>query len=476
MSAVTRTLAGLKMVDYFPQPFSWQFQWSSWPGNINYAADFAKVKAMNGNAVNLRIDVTSFGYPTPSAQAMARFDIVVGCAIAAGLKVVITTFDNFSTTTDIAGSEAWLAAVLGRYANNPNIAFIHLRNEVDPTDATLMTWLKSLIPYARTLMGNIPISISKADSGGYASFESLPAALSPVVPDFWDWHWYPTSVDGLLYPMLQHVIASIKPNFLHIGETGCSTFSTYGAAINGIPASTTAMNAYQEFWIRVMAQACKELGLTFHVWMLYDVDPAGAPAEGHDYSYAFGLYTSTGVAKPAVATLTGIWGGGSISQSFNGTMEAGVDDGAGSFVPAIWRVSNTGGNTGTLLWDQSVAHSGSASMKFTATTGTPSIWTVPVSSHVTPGDTVAASCWAQGSASTGTNQIAIAFYDLSGTFLSQLSSAALAGGSPTWTQLTASGTVPANAVYARIFLKAGNNTGSVWFDDVSYTHNGVTVT
>lgn len=460
-------LTNLKMVCYFPQAHSWQYQWSSWNGSV-YPADFAKIAALNANAVNVRVDVTSFGYPTPDATMRSRLAMVVSFAAAAGLKVVLTCFDNFTTYTDISGSESWLSAVLTPYANDPRIAFIHLRNEVDPTNTNEMTWAKSLVPYAKTIVGTVPVSVSKPDTGGYASFESLAAALSPVVPDFWDWHWYPTSVDGLLWPMLNDVIGSIHPNYLHIGETGSSTFNTYGAQLNGIPQTTTSMNAYQEYWVRVMAQACLEFGLNFHVWMLYDVDPVGAPNEGNDYAYAYGFYTSTGVIKAAGTTLAALWAGGAISQDFNGGMEAGVDDGSGSFVPALWHVATDGSNTGTLLWDQTTAHTGSASMKFTATTGTPAIWISPVSSHVTPGHTATVTCYAKGASSTGSNTLNIDCYSLTGTFVSQITSNAVPSGTTGWAQLTATGTVAANAAYARIYLKAGNNSGSVWFDDVTW--------
>lgn len=464
------SLRDLKMVCYFPQPVSWQFQWSSWPGTVDYAGDMRKIKSLGANAVNLRIDVTSFGYPTPSATAMARFDLVFGCAVDAGLNVVITTFDNFTSYTDIAGSEAWLSAVVGRYANHPRVTFLHLRNEINRLgDSNSWAWLKALIPYARTVMGSVPVSASVADTGGYAGFNAVPGQLAPVVPDFWDWHWYPSSVDGLLYPMLANVIATNHPGWLHIGETGASTYPTYGAQLNGIPQTAAAVTAYQDWWLRIMATACQELGLNFQVWMLYDVNPAGAPNQGLDYAYAFGLYDASGNIKPAGTTLRSIWTGNPIDQSWNQGFETGVDDGAGGTIPALWRSVNTGANTGTVQWDNTTSHTGAACVKFAATTGTPQLWTSPTSCHVTPGQTVTATAWAKGASSTGTNVVSMDFYSLAGTFVGEIGSNALANGSPGWTQLTATGTVPASAAYARIYLKSGSNSGTVWFDDVTFT-------
>jgi len=74
-----------------------------------------------------------------------------------------------------------------------------------------------------------------------------------------------------------------------------------------------------------------------------------------------------------------------------------------------------------------------------------------------------------GAAATGTNRIAISWFTATGSFVREDDSPTLPQGTTTWTPLSATAQTPAAAAYAEIRLQSAANTGTVWFDDVSFT-------
>jgi hypothetical protein len=126
---------------------------------------------------------------------------------------------------------------------------------------------------------------------------------------------------------------------------------------------------------------------------------------------------------------------------------------------------------GTFGWDTTVAHGGSASVTLNATTGdatgTPSYYAPLLISPLHPAEQFALSVWAKGTASTGTNTLAVSWMNATGGYISANTSPALAAGTTGWTQLSVTATAPAGAVTAQIYLKSAANTGRVWFDDLN---------
>jgi hypothetical protein len=148
----------------------------------------------------------------------------------------------------------------------------------------------------------------------------------------------------------------------------------------------------------------------------------------------------------------------------------GFETGSGS-TPAGWQQYHP--TQGTFNWDAGVSHSGSASVSLRATTGdssgVPAFVTTPVISPLQAGQQYQTSVWAKGTAATGTTNLALSWFSSANVFLGGSTSSALANGTTTWTQLSVTTTVPAGAAYVQIFLKSGSNTGTAWFDDLTFT-------
>jgi hypothetical protein len=139
--------------------------------------------------------------------------------------------------------------------------------------------------------------------------------------------------------------------------------------------------------------------------------------------------------------------------------------GGGGGGPASWTPS--GPSTGTLAWDQSVAHSGSASVSISAS-GSQASWTQIINTGaLSPGEAILASVWAQGSDVSGYNVMAVSWFDADNNWLGNNVTAPIPAGNSGWSQLSVDATAPAGAAYAVLYLQSSNDTGTVHFDDVN---------
>ena len=60
--------------------------------------------------------------------------------------------------------------------------------------------------------------------------------------------------------------------------------------------------------------------------------------------------------------------------------------------------------------------------------------------------------WAEGSAATGSNTVAVAWFGTNGNYISNNVSAPLPDGTSTWTELGVDATAPAGAAYGVLYL------------------------
>jgi hypothetical protein len=463
--SVASQLAGLRLINYFPEAHSWGGMWTDWQPAV-LKSDFDRIAALNANAVRITVFPSVFGYPTPSTQMQDRFAQLLRIAQAAGVKVQLSIFDQFTSWSDISGSEQWARDLLSPYRSDPNIAFVDLRNELDPFSVAQVAWARQLLPFVKSVVGSTPLTVSKSGSGAVRAFCELKTELAPVTPDFWDWHFY--GVEGLAYGFFRKAQECASPQPLFIGEVGFSAYPDGGVA--GLADNAASYSSYQAYYYRVVADAATRLGIpAIAPWMLTDLNAAGAPPQPSASEYYYGLYRTDGAAQPAAAVIKSYFAGRPIDESFNGGFESVVSDSSGS-IPALWRRSDTA--DGTFESDTSVAHTGSASVRATGTSSSddnaPGLWAVPVNSHVVPGQTVAASVWGRGQNAKGDNRLSISFFDTNGVYCGQIESPSVPSGSTGWAKLTASGTVPPDAAYVRLYLKSSDNSGTVWFDDVDY--------
>ena len=249
---------------------------------------------------------------------------------------------------------------------------------------------------------------------------------------------------------------------LIVGETGMSTLPESGQ-------SQATMESLQDEYLRSVEWATHELGLPDAApWILQDFVPGAIPPQEPDQSFQsdYGLLRVDGSEKPAAEAMAQIYSTGTVPALDNGQFTEGS---AGQ--PSGWTESD--GAAGTLGWDPTTSYSGGGSATLSATGGNsttvPSFEQTPAAVPVTGASRFTASAWVEGAGVTGTNTVAIAWFSAAGTYLGTASSSALATGDPGWTQLTVTATAPTGAAYDEVHLKSEDNSGTVWFSDVTLT-------
>jgi cellulase (glycosyl hydrolase family 5) len=295
-TAAATAISNLKIISYYPSADSWNSMWTSWYPGVIYN-DMGLIAGLDANTVRVFIEPSTFGYPTPSATYVSELQQLVNMAQLHGLKVQLTLFDEFTNYSDIAGSEQWAKAILAPYYNDPAIAFVELQNEINPTNATAMSWARTMLPALRTDSG-LPVTVSVTGWNSPAELGQLYQALGSSQPDFYDYHFYGVPTSALAIFQQAKLLVNGAP--LLIGETGYST-SLLNNSWFTTPLTQAQQNWAQEVFLADVEQAANQAGLPpAGVWTLYDF-PGSATLS--DQEQHFGLYTTSGVAKPAAAVL-----------------------------------------------------------------------------------------------------------------------------------------------------------------------------
>jgi hypothetical protein len=457
-ASVTSTLNGLKLVSWYPAGSPWVEMWLHWDLNtVN--ADFSRIAALHANTVRLVIDPYVLGYPTPDPTQAAHLSQTIAAAAAHGLEVQLTLFDWWDSFGDLSGSNTWIDDTLAPYHNDRRIAFVELKNEVDPSNSSEMAWVRAELPIAKSAIGAAPVTVSLASSEGLGGLVALKDALSGSPIDFYDVHYY--GPPGSAYAALSAAKSIVAPIPLYVGETGWST----------TPGSV-ATEAEQALYFESVEWATVQLGLPLAApWILYDFVPGSIPpqADAPAADYTFGLFHDDGSPKPAATFFTQLFGSGVPSTAFNGGFEQ-----ASGGIPLDWATFHP--SEATLAWDPTVAHSGAASVRISSSmgdnSGLPSFVTAPPVVPTHAGQSFTAAVWAKGQAATGLNRIAVSWFDAYGNYLSMSGSSWLPGGTTGWAPLSVTSAAPANAAFEEISLQSTGNTGTVWFDDVTLTVSG----
>jgi hypothetical protein len=463
-AALRRYLRALRLINYFPSGNGWQYMWTRWqPARIK--ADFSILESMGADAVRVTVFPAVTGFPNPSPLMQSRLARIISLANAKGLKVQLSLFDQFSNFSDISGSETWAHEILEHFAGSPDIAFIDLHNELD-APATMgrpvvYHWIDALLPVVENDAGGIPVTLSVSHP---ENLQKMRDALT-AQPDFWDLHYY--SPDSLAYTIMEQAIRAAAPLPIFIGETG---FSTVGDAPSGLPAGEASMEAYQAHYYQVIEQAALSLGLGAAApWDLYDFTQAAIPGRQQPEQYAFGLLHTDGAPKPAAGVIRQLFRTGTVSQDFNNEFTQAVTTPIGK-LPAVWRVWQP--DQAHFAWDPSVGHNSPGSARISDSAGAdgsmPAFYTVPVQPQVTTGRWYRVTAWVRGRAATGTSVVDISWFNDTGVYISSVNSASLPTGNTNWTELQVTGAAPSRAAFAEIWLKSAHDTGTVWFDDLTW--------
>ena len=285
-------LSGLKLMNYYPAYHGWSRMWFEWyPATIQ--SDFARMSGMGANAVRLILPTDVFGYPAPSSLMLERLSYVIQLADAAGLKVQLTLFENWSAYSDVSGSEQWAARILDPYKGDPRIAFVEIKNELNPYNSTAMAWARTMIPYVRAHSG-LPVAASNA--GDLPWFNDFVSALNASRPDIFSYHFYgdPSNAAATFY-WVKRIAA---PTQVFIGETGLSTGTTADGP------SDPSLEQSQDSFFHAVDAATLSQGLPAAApWIMWDFAPGTLCTCAPDSQYHYGLLRLDGSEKPAFATV-----------------------------------------------------------------------------------------------------------------------------------------------------------------------------
>ena len=459
-SALAKQLGDVRLMNYYPATAAWTYMWTKWdPTQI--AADFAKIQALGANSVRLNIEPGTFGFPVPSTTMTDELGEAIQTAAAHGLTVQLTLFDWWSGYTDTSGSDEWVENLLAPYQNDAEIAFIDIKNEIDPGDAQAMAWLEHELPVVQQAAGIVPVTVSVTGPDVLGNLAALRSTLNVAgtPPDFYDIHYYNAPQQALT--TFEQASALVAPLPLFVGETGATT--SQGAALGVTEAS-------QDLYLRTVEWAAQAAGLPDAApWTFEDIVPSGAPPNAHavESGLDYGLYTADGTAKPAAASIQNLYQHGTISTALNGDFSVGNGTEA-----ADWSAVRT--NSGaTLAWDDSVGRTAPGSVLLRGTKssggGDPAFVAAPVTQPTAAGQTFELTAWAEGTNATGQNRVAICWFTASGGYLSEADSPILPIGATNWLQLKVTSAAPSGAAYELIYLKSGDNAGTVHFDDITFT-------
>ena len=442
----------MKVVEYMPVGASWTNMWSEFNPTV-IQSDFKKVTELGANTVRISIDPFEFGWPNVTPTMASELSEVLSLAKAQGLYVQLTLFDWWGSYSQISTSESWLSSLLSSYRNDPEIAFIELQNEIDPTNPAAMTWARDILPAAKAVAGDIPLTFSISSTSGLNGIRALKSALGSEQLSFYDIHYYGSP--GAAAATLGAVKAAVAPAPLFVGEIGFSTYTTAGAV------EEANLESQQASFYAGVDSATASLGLPAPgLFMLNDLDASGVPGpKSYPQNWSCGLFTTTGDKKPAEAVEQQFFTTGTVPIVLDPSFET-----ASGGVPTGWLYSGPG--TGT--WSSAVGHSGPTSVEIADGSGAQSYWdSVLNTGALTTGEKLQVTAWAEGSAVTGSNVVAVAWYNSSNNYISNQMSAPLPSGNSRWTELAVDAVAPAGAAYAVAYLQSIGDTGSVWFDDVS---------
>ena len=181
--------------------------------------------------------------------------------------------------------------------------------------------------------------------------------------------------------------------------------------------------------------------------------------------YNFGLYRTDGTAKPAAAVVQAAWTGTALPGRPDGPQLRG---GAGQ---TPWRAYLP--ELGVAVRTQAAARTGNWSVSLDQhRQDTPPVrrrYRVAPITPVQAGQKWHGEAWARGNAATGTTQIALSWFDANDKWLGGSLVGVLPAGTTGWTKLAVDAAAPAGAASIQLHLKSGDNTGTVWFDDVAIT-------
>ncbi|WP_309238158.1 cellulase family glycosylhydrolase [Actinoplanes aureus] len=438
-----------KTINYYPSNAGWSAMWTSF-NSTKIDADLAKAAALGADNVRVIVFPQSFGFPKPTAEYADRLRKFISIADSHGLTVKLTLFDWWAGYGDANGSATWAKTLLAPYADDPRVLSVELKNEIPPADAAAVAWVRKLIPAVRAAVPGMPLTLSTDGQSGASGLARIKSQLAGTPLDYYDFHFYGNSERSLAE--IRKAQSAVAPAPIVIGETGLSTAS--------------GSEGEQGAFLARVFEAARVAGVdSVAPWTLNDFASGAIPSNSQvskaPAQYKFGLHRVDGTAKFGASVVRTAWAGRALSNS---VLDLGFEASAGD---SPWRPYLA--EHGTAVRAKDAARTGTFSVRFSGTGrtggGVPSVRISPLR-PVQGGQSWHAEAWARGAGVTGTNEIALSWFDSNDKWLGQHSSKQVAKGTSGWTRLTVDAVAPAGAASVQLHLKSGDNKGTVWFDDV----------
>jgi hypothetical protein len=459
----------LKVVSYYPADAGWTLMWEPWrPERL--AADFRRLRGLNANTVRLVVAPQQFVYPVPEQRFRDRLAQAIALADTAGLHVQLTLFDWWYDYADRAGAKAWARALLAPYVGDARVAFVELRNELDPAEPGALAWARELVPWLRGFLRGTPVTLSVASGDAEADLRALARGLGAAGrPDFYTAHHF-TGGGELAEPLFRRLRSAAAPAPLWLGEVGYPT-STSASGYWALPLTRSAQEAAQAHFLKTTFAAARQAGLPAPgIWILDDFAPGAIPdsdVSPREAEYTFGLHRVDGSAKPAAAVVRGLFAG-KAEVGFNGGFEAAMSDAGGTQQPAMWTAIGLEGLDVVRATD--VARTGTASASLRSTSARPGygqLRVTPVETGVRAGRCAEAAAWARGDVARGHARLLIGWYDERFNRIARHASR-LTAERARWTRARVHACPPPGAVFARVVVEAVGLEGDVRVDDVTF--------
>ncbi|MEV6301136.1 glycosyl hydrolase [Actinoplanes sp. NPDC051861] len=437
-------------INYYPSNAGWTAMWTSFDP-VRIDADLTRAATLGATNVRIIVFPTTFGYPVPAAAYTAKLEQFIDIAETRGLNVKLTLFDWWNGYTDVANSISWAQTLLTPYADDPRVIAVELKNEFPPSDTAAVNWVRQVIPAVRTTAPEMPLTLSVDGVSGATGMGTLKSALTTTPLDYYDFHFYGNSERALAE--IRRAQTAVTPDLVVIGETGVSSYNV----------SEGEQGAYLG---RVLRAATEATVGSVAPWILNDFATGAIPPNSQvstqPAQYKYGLYRTDATAKFSASVVGTKWTTGTTPNSIlNLSFEAAANE-------SPWR--NYLPQAGAAVITTESPRTGTKSAKFSGTTrvgsNLPSLLTSPIT-PVQPGYLWRAEAYARGVAATGITEISLSWFDINGTWLSQNTSNRLPTGNTSWTKLVVETAAPANAAGVQLHLKSGDNTGTVYYDDVA---------
>ncbi|WP_213005149.1 cellulase family glycosylhydrolase [Paractinoplanes toevensis] len=439
-----------KMINYYPSNAGWTNMWTNFDP-VRIDTDLARAATLGANAVRVIVFPQTFGYPTPSAAYTAKLSQFIGIAEARGLSVKLTLFDWWNGYTDVDNSVIWALSLLSPYVDDPRVIAVELKNEIPPGDATAIAWARQLIPAIRATAPAMPLTLTVDGTSGATGMAGLKSQLATTPLDYYDFHFYGASERSLAE--IRRAQTAVAPDVMVIGETGLSTLSV--------------TEGEQAAYFARVFRGAQEAGVgSVAPWTLNDFATGAIPANSQvstqPAQYRYGLYRTDGTAKFGASVVGAAWTTGATPNSI---LNLGFEAAAAN---SPWRQYLPQAGAAVITTD--MPRTGTQSARFSGTTRSgsnlPSLLTSPIT-PVQAGSPWHAEAYARGTAATGITELALSWFDINGTWISQNTSNRLPTGTTGWTKLFVDAVAPAGAASVQLHLKSGDNTGTVWYDDVA---------